>query len=125
MIQNEGAGWRIAKDPSKNNFPFLLGGDGWAIELSQEEFGAFVGLVKDLLEELVRIEKQMMPEEIICIEIERQELWGCLEGKVSAWSLRFVLQRVSQSARGVEVSWKSPGAKAIALAMRTMWDSSQ
>ncbi len=125
MVQNEGPGWRIARDPSKKIFQVLLGGDGWAIELTQEEFGMFVELGGDLLTEFLLREDQMMPEEIISIEIERQNLWGCLEGKVSEWSMRFVLQPANQSSRGLEVSWSPPAAKAILLAMRTMWDSWQ
>ena len=123
MIQHEGPGWRLARDSSRKGFPVLVGGDGWAVELTEVEFEAFVNLVGDLLTEFKRLEDQMMPEEIILLEIERNNLWGCLEGKVSEWNMRFVLQSDSQSARGIEVSWKASAAQAIAFAMRTMWDS--
>jgi hypothetical protein len=34
MIQQEGPGWRLARDLSRNGFPFLIGGEFWAVELT-------------------------------------------------------------------------------------------
>ena len=37
MIQQEGPGWRLAHDLSRNGFPFLIGGEFWAVELTEME----------------------------------------------------------------------------------------
>ena len=123
MLHNEGIGWRISKDPSRKTFPVLIAGDGWAIELTDKEFSELVQLVGELLNQISQIEDHLMPEEIIFIEMEQDSWWGCIEGKSSKWNMRFVLEQFDEVARGVEVSWQFPAAKAIALAMRTMWDS--
>ena len=38
MIEKEGPGWRLASDSSKAHYSYLLGGDNWPVEVSQEEW---------------------------------------------------------------------------------------
>ena len=35
MIAKEGSGWRLAWDPSRDSFPYLIGGEGWALNDTQ------------------------------------------------------------------------------------------
>ncbi|MFZ9570377.1 MAG: DUF1818 family protein, partial [Vulcanococcus sp.] len=37
MIQREGEGWRLAWDASRHPFSVLIGGAGWAAELTDLE----------------------------------------------------------------------------------------
>ena len=122
MIQNEGPGWRLARDESKKTFPVLIGGEGWAFELRDCEWRSLVPLVRDLSDEHKKLEDQLMPEETLCLEIEREPWWGCLSGDRSTWDLRIILE-ANEGFRGVEGYWPFPAAQAIASAMRTMWDS--
>ena len=125
MIQQEGPGWRLARDPSRGSFPVLLGAEHWAIELTEEEWVSLVVLVDDLVEQYKNQESQLMPEEALCLEIERKPWWACLDGDRNAWSLQLVLEGDGRSRRGVEAFWPIPAAEAITAAMRTIWDSYQ
>ena len=51
MIQKEGPGWRLARDPSRTAYPVLIGGESWAIEVTEFEWNCLVSLLEDLLEE--------------------------------------------------------------------------
>ena len=123
MIQKEGPGWRLARDKSRGLFPVLLGGDSWAIELTEYEWTSLCTLLRDLIDQLKQLEDQLMAEENLCLEIERDPWWGCLDGDRNNWSLKLVLQGDSSQMRGVEVFWPNQAAQAIATAVRTMWDS--
>ncbi len=123
MIQEEGPGWRLARDPSREKFPVLIGGECWAIELTQDEWSSLATLLRDLIDEYERVENQLMPQECICLEIERDVWWGCLDGDRHSWSLKLVLNGESTASRGSEVFWPMPAAMNFAAAMRKMWDS--
>ncbi len=123
MIQQEGPGWRLARDPSRKPFQVLLGGDGWAIEFTEQEWTSLAQLVIDLIDQLHKIENQLMPGENISLEIERHPWWGCLDGDRSSWNLRFVLEGDSDSRRGVEFSWPQTSAQSFVASMRYVWDS--
>ena len=45
MIQQEGPGWRLARDPDRGLHPVLIGGAGWAFELTEPEWAALADLV--------------------------------------------------------------------------------
>ena len=125
MISQEGSGWRLAWDPSKQHFPILLGGEGWACELSEIEWQCFVQLVGDLVEEHKKMKTQLMAEETVALEIEREICWGCLEGNKDKWSIHVLFPSKGTKARGFEASWPSSIAKDFVHGMRTMWDSYQ
>ena len=126
MINHEGPGWRLARDPSRRSFPVLIGGDGWAFELTENEWLSLVPLVDELINEHKKLENQLMKEESISLEIERQPWWGCLDGDRESWSLQIILegQGEGESLRGLEAFWPIPAAQAITSAMRTVWDCS-
>ena len=123
MIQEEGPGWRLASDSSRTDFPVLMGGDGWAIELTQQEWDSLIPIIAELIKQHKQLENQLMPEEAICLEIERQPWWGCLDGDRNSWSLRLVFEEKSKHMRGFEAYWPIPAAQSITNAMRYMWDS--
>ena len=121
MIQQEGPGWRVARDPQRGPFSVLLGGQGWAFELTEAEWSAFVQLLLDLEGHHVALQDQLMAEEAIELELERGPWWGCLEGNREQWALSVVL--TPTTGRGVEAHWPAPASTALMAAVRTMWDS--
>ena len=125
VIKQEGSGWRLAWDPSRQNFPILLGGQGWACELSEFEWQCFVQLVLDLVDEHKKMKQQLMSEESVSLEIERESCWGCLEGNKDKWSLHVLFQSEGDKVRSFEASRPSPIAKDFVHGMRNMWDSYQ
>ena len=122
MIQHEGPGWRFARDTSRSAFPVMIGGDGWACELTEQEWLSLIPLVNDLINQHNQLEDQLMKEESICMEIERDDWWGCLDGDRDSWSLKIVLESNGESFRGFEAFWPIPAAQAITNSMRIVWD---
>ncbi|WP_320666985.1 DUF1818 family protein [Prochlorococcus sp. MIT 1307] len=125
MIQHEGSGWRVARDSSRSSFPVLIGGDGWALELTEEEWTSLIPLLEDLIEQHKKLENQLIPEESISLEIERKPWWACLDGDRDSWSLQLILGDHGTSIRGFEVYWPIPAAQSITSAMRSIHESSQ
>ena len=125
MLQKEGAGWRLAWDPSRSKYPFLVGGEGWAFELTDNEWKIFVELVLDLLKEHEQIKKQLMTDEKISLEIERHFCWGCLDGDKDQWSLQILWYSEKFDLRAMEFSWPSPIAMEVVHSMRILRDSCQ
>ena len=123
MIQQEGPGWRLARDSSRSNFSIMIGGEGWAFELNEKEWITLTSLIYELIDQHKQLESQLMPEEAICLEIGRDSWWVCLEGNREAWSLQLVLESSENHARGFEAFWPFPAAQSVALAMSTIWDS--
>ena len=122
MVEKEGPGWRIARDPSRIFFPVLIGGDHWAIELTEEEGKSLVDLVLELVEQYRELGDQLMVEEKVSLEIERDVWWACLDGNKADWSLQVIMQCKANKARGFEVFWPVPAAQSVASAMRLIWD---
>ena len=123
MIQNEGPGWRLSRDPIRGQFPVLIGGEAWAFELTEVEWSGFVEVIFELQRQHQQLHAQMMQEECICLEFEIEGWWGALEGDRDDWSLQVILEAKGSGMRGVEAHWPKPAAKAIAEAVRIMWDS--
>ena len=51
MVQQEGPGWRLSRDISRNPFPVLIGGENWAFELTEYEWTILAPLIGELLDE--------------------------------------------------------------------------
>ncbi|MEB3317415.1 MAG: DUF1818 family protein [Cyanobacteriota bacterium] len=123
MLEREGQGWRLAWDGQRHPFPLLIGGDGWATELSAAEGQALCGAVERLLAQHQTLQDTLMEEESISLEFSGQvlvppgeaggDLWVTLEGDRHDWTLRFVLQPASGQ-RGVEGCWARGAAAAFA-----------
>ena len=122
MIQQEGPGWRLARDLSRNGFPFLIGGEFWAVELTEMEVTGLHALLVELVHQHSLIRDQLMEEESITLELEQQEWWGCLDGTRDRWGLKVVLQGTGMPCRGLEGGWPAPAAQAFLAALRTVWD---
>ena len=120
MIQHEGPGWRLARDPSRDHFSVVIGGDGWAVELNDKEWLCLTSLINELIHQHQNLESQLMQEEDICLEIGRDSWWVCLEGDRLAWSLQVVLEANDKHLRGFEAYWPIPAAQAITSAMQLM-----
>ena len=114
-MQAEGPGWRLAVDPSRKGYQALIGGQGWAIELSLEEFFALRSLCASLQEQHVSIADQLMAEESIEIALERDPWWVELSGDRQRWCLRFVL--TSPNGRSAEGMWEPPASAELCLAL--------
>ncbi len=123
MIQHEGPGWRLARDTSRRIFPVIIGGDGWAFELTEQEWTSLIPLINELINQHKQLENKLMREESICLEIERQPWWGCLDGDRDTWSLQIILEGNGQHFRGFEAFWPIPAAQLITGAMRSVWNS--
>ncbi len=80
MIQKEGAGWRLARDPARTAFPVLIGGESWAVELTQAEWKLLMALIVELTDQHQQLVTQLLAEESVCLEMERQSWWACLDG---------------------------------------------
>ena len=121
MLQQEGPGWRLARDPSRGTYPVLIGGEGWAIELTESEWRDLGQLVSDLEHQHRERVDQLMEEEAIELELERGVWWGCLSGDRHSWTLTVLLSPLQD--RGAEGHWPAPAAAAMVAAMRTLLDT--
>ncbi len=124
MIQYEGLGWRLARDPSRKNYTVLIGGLDWASELTEQEWQSLMPLLNDLISQYEKVKNQLMPKENISLEIERMPWWACIEGTRNAWTLKLILASEEVRERSLEMYWPIPSAQKISSAMRKMWDSS-
>ncbi len=105
MIKKEGPGWRLIRDPSRGYFSNLIGGENWAIELSDSEWDSFVQVVLDLHQQYLDVQDQLMGEEDITLEIERNPWLAILKGDRYGWSLKFILSQSEALHRGAEIFW--------------------
>jgi len=123
VIKKEGEGWRIIRDPSRENFTTLIGGEDWAIELNKSEWEDLVKVVMDLSDQYKSVKSQLMGDEDITLELESSPWLAILKGDQYGWNLRLILSDSGLLNRGAEVYWPKNVAKHVANAMRTMWDS--
>ena len=123
MIKKEGPGWRIIRDSSRNDFTTLIGGEFWAIELTQAEWQTLVSVIIDLSDQYKDIKDQLMGDEDITLELERSPWLAILKGDQYGWNLRLILSASGLLNRGAEVYWPRDVTNHVANAMRTMWDS--
>ena len=123
MDQREGDGWRLARDCSRGKYSYLIGGESWAFELTEKEWKALASLIDELVREHERLSEQLLPDESITLELQKEFWWGTLVGGKSAWSLKFIMEGNSHISRSLEAFWPDNVAQEIALEMRKMWAS--
>jgi hypothetical protein len=97
----EGHGWRLGWNPDAAVLKGLVGGDRWAIELTQAEFEDFCRLALQLAETLQSLSAELMDEERITCEQETDHIWVEVEGFPHQYELRFILRQ----GRGAEGGW--------------------
>jgi Domain of unknown function (DUF1818). len=78
MLVQEGEGWRWLQDSARHPFSFVIGGQGWASELTAEEALGLGQALVQLVQEHQALASQLMPEESISLELERGPFWICL-----------------------------------------------
>ena len=123
MIKKEGQGWRIIRDSSRDRFSTLIGGENWAIELNQSEWENLVKVVIDLSDQYKSVKEQLMGDEDITLELERNPWVAILKGDQYGWNLKLILSSNGSLNRGAEIFWPRSVTKQVTNAMRTMWDS--
>jgi hypothetical protein len=124
----EGEGWRVVLDPARSPFAVLVGGDGWAAELTLAEARALRRAVLRLRGQHGELAPALMAEEAVTLELETPlgeaegdsgaggVLWLELEGDRSAWSLRFVLTPGPEQ-RAIEGSWSAAASRSLAAVL--------
>ena len=123
MIKNEGPGWRIIRDSSREHFSTLIGGSDWAIELNKSEWKNLVSVVIDLSNQYKDIREQLMGDEDITLELNRSPWFAILKGDQYGWDLKLILNASGALSRGAEIFWPRNVTTFVTDAMRTMWDS--
>ena len=86
-----GNGWRLGWHPTATTFKGLVGGEDWAIELTEAELNDFCRLAIQLSSTMQQMVKELMDEERISCEAESELLWLEVEGYPHAYGLRFIL----------------------------------
>ncbi len=112
----EGDGWRVGWDGSAHPFCGLLGGQGWAIELTAEEFQDFRRLSLQLADAMQQMAAELMDEERIACEAESDRLWLEAEGYPQAYELALMLQ----DGRRAEGRWPASVVPHLMHAMQTL-----
>ncbi len=97
----EGHGWRLGWNPDAAVFKGLVGGDRWAVEMTQDEFDDFCRLSRQLADTLQAMSAELMDEERIACEHETEHIWVAVEGFLHQYSLQFILLNGRRS----EGSW--------------------
>ncbi|MCU0567079.1 MAG: DUF1818 family protein [Oculatellaceae cyanobacterium Prado106] len=87
----EGTGWRLGWDADAPQFQGLVGGEGWAIELTEAEWDDFCRLSVQLADTMQQMSQELMDEERLSCEVESDRLWLEAEGYPHAFSLQLIL----------------------------------
>ena len=116
MQVQEGQGWRLLVDPARHPFVVLIGGAGWAAELTAKEAQILRQGFGQLVEQHTAIADQLMEEESIGLELDLGDLWMELEGDRRHWQVRFVLTPEGLQ-RGLEGGWDASASQAFAAAL--------
>ena len=122
MLTKKGENWRLIKDVEKGKYCFLIGINNWAIELEANEFNSLYQLLVKTNNEMQIINKNLMQEELINLELENLPWYVELEGTKFEWSLRFVFESI-QETRSFEMYWPIPIAKNLSFEIIKMWES--
>ncbi len=96
-----GTGWRIGCFPQVHPFSGLVGGDNWAIELTQTELEEFCNLCVQLLQSVQQTEAELSDRESLTCTAETENI--CLE--VSGYPGNFRLSLQLHTGRRAEGMW--------------------
>ena len=120
MTEREGEGWRIAWDGDRQPFVVLIGGAGWATELSRAEAESLRDALADLLAQHAALVDQLMAEESISLELERDPWWLTIDGDRREWSLQVMLSP-QPGQRAFEGSWPHPASRGFSQALQQLY----
>jgi hypothetical protein len=97
----KGKGWRIGWRKSAPVYQGLIGGEDWAIELTNQEMQDFLRLLLQIDQAITDISEHLMEEETIACEVESDLIWLGAQGYFDRYSLRIILLQ----GRGCEGTW--------------------
>jgi len=109
----EGQGWRIGWNGAAPTYQGLLGGNGWALELTTTEFQDFCRLAQRLAQTMATMATELMDEERIACEAESEAVWVEVEGFPHTYSLRFILT----TGRQCEGAWPATAVPELLAAI--------
>ena len=115
-LVKSGPGWRLGWNPNATEFQGLVGGEDWAIELTEAELNDFCRLAEQLAGTMQHMATELMDEEKISCEAESDLLWLEVEGYPHAYGLRFILQ----SGRRGEGFWPASAVPDLLQAMQVL-----
>ena len=122
MLLKQGENWKLIKDSKKGRYCYLIRINDWAIELEENEFNSLYKLLKKIKKEMQIIQKDLMEEELINLELENLPWYAELEGTKLEWSLRFVFESI-QDTRSFEMYWPIQIAENLSFEIIKMWES--
>ena len=122
MLLKQGENWKLIKDSEKGRYCYLIRINDWAIELEENEFNSLYKLLKKIKKEMQIIQKDLMEEELINLELESLPWYAELEGTKFEWSLRFVFESI-QDTRSFEMYWPIQIAENLSFEIIKMWES--
>ena len=115
-VVKSGVGWRIGWNPDTSEFKGLVGGEDWAIELTEAELTEFCRLLEQLAQSMAQSADELMDEEKISCEAESDLLWMEVEGYPHAYSLRFILN----TGRRAEGNWSAAAVPGLVQAIQVL-----
>ncbi|MGQ9838729.1 MAG: DUF1818 family protein [Cyanobacteriota bacterium] len=115
----KGSGWRLGWDPAGQHFVALVGGETWALELTQTEWQDFVAGLQRLVKDMEAIGSQLMAEEKITLEQVSPSLTLIASGTATAWSLYLQLHQ----GRRAEGFWSAGAALELSRAVAEKFGS--
>jgi len=115
LLKN-GPGWRLGWDSQPRDYRGLVGGDDWAIELTEAELDDFCRLLAQLAQTMSQMAKELMDEEKITCEAESDLLWMEVEGYPDAYTLRLILN----TGRRCEGSWLASAVPSLVQAAQSL-----
>ena len=122
MLTKQGDNWKLIKDIERGKYCYLISINNWSIELEDNEFDSLYHLLKKINKEMQNINKDLMEEELINLELENLPWYAELEGTKFEWSLRFVFES-TQETRSFEMYWPIPIAENLSFEIIKMWES--
>ena len=114
-ILKYGSGWRLGWNPTAAVYKGLIGGDDWAIELTEAEWQDLRRLLSQLTATMAAMATELMDEERIACEAESELLWLEAVGFPDHYSLRLILYQ----GRGCEGNWSANALPELLAA----WDN--
>jgi len=115
LLKN-GPGWRLGWDSQAKDYRGLVGGDDWAIELTEAELDDFCRLLVQLAQTMSQMARELMDEEKITCEAESDLLWMEVEGYPDSYTLRLILN----TGRRCEGSWLASAVPSLVQAAQSL-----